>query len=131
MSARQRNSTGKRLVAGTYGGNFAVARYNADGTPDATFSQDGKLTTDFGTRSDEAYNFCVLPNDKFLVWGVTSADTTTWQFGLARYNSDGTLDTTFGTGGKLYTGLGRGDKTGGMVVVRTDGFIDVFGWGRE
>jgi len=100
-----------RLVAAGYGNvsapdgqclvtNFALARYNADGSLDASFGTNGKVTTGFGDWSD-AYALVLQPDGKLVAAGSG------WGFGpgfvLARYNADGSLDTTFGNGGKVRT----------------------------
>ncbi len=126
----------KILVAGSSSGAFALARYNTDGTLDATFSDDGKLTTGFATgihswSSGESVTF--QPADgKILVAGMTyNADFWRYDFALARYNTDGTMDTSFNSDGKVTTGLSQYDK-GYSVVVQSDGKILVAGgaqWG--
>src|SRR5215213_4418518 len=87
-------SDGKIVVAGTNTYDFALARYNTDGTLDATFSEDGKLTTDFTTGYDAASAVAIQNDGKIIAVGTTSyADNTDLE--LARYNTDGSLDTTF------------------------------------
>lgn len=90
-------SDGKILVAGSSAGNFALARYNADGSLDTTFDTDGVVTTDIGTSStDAAYKVLVQTDGKILVGGSSNND-----FALVRYTTAGALDTTFSTDGKL------------------------------
>jgi uncharacterized delta-60 repeat protein len=86
---------------------FAVARFNSNGTLDSGFGTGGKVTTNFvgvhpGGVFNPAYVVLVQPNGKILVGGSAStAAKTPTQTALARYNSDGTLDTSFGTGGTV------------------------------
>jgi uncharacterized delta-60 repeat protein len=99
---------GKILVAG-FGSNgtdldFALARYNGDGSPDASFDSDGKVLTDFAGKSDTGTALDLQIDGKIIVAGYTSNNVHT-DFALARYNSDGALDTTFGTGGRAATDL--------------------------
>ncbi|MHB1036579.1 MAG: golvesin C-terminal-like domain-containing protein [Pirellulales bacterium] len=84
-------SDGKIVLAGatSVGNDFAVARYNTDGTLDANFGTSGKQTTNFG-GTDYGYSVAILPNGKIAVGGSTSVGT---DFALARYNSNGSLDT--------------------------------------
>src|SRR5262245_1194483 len=103
---------GKIVVAGNAlvtasGLDFAVARYNANGTLDASFGTGGKLTTAFSADSDTAYALLLQADGKIVVGGDSNQRTsgTGIDYALARYNSDGTLDATFGTGGKLTTAL--------------------------
>ncbi|MDZ8096182.1 MAG: DUF4347 domain-containing protein, partial [Nostoc sp. DedQUE05] len=120
---------GKILVAGESNGDFALARYNSDGSLDTSFSSDGKVTTDFGLLPNEiAYSLAVQADGKILVAGVSNND-----FALVRYNSDGSIDTTFDNDGKVNTDLGLGLLTldiayglvqqpdGKIIVAGTDG----------
>jgi len=71
--------------------NFLVIRYNLDGSLDTSFDYDGKVVTDFGGR-DFAHNIALQVDGKILVSGVGGEGK---NFALARYNIDGSLDTTF------------------------------------
>ncbi len=82
---------------------FAVARYNADGTLDSTFSGDGKLTTNFTPLADEAFDVVIDGAGRILVVGVAGLVTFATgpaDFALARFNPDGTPDLSFGPDGK-------------------------------
>ena len=93
------DNSGKIVVAGYSLNIFAVARYNADGTLDAGFSSDGKLTTRIGASTvDLAYAVAVQSDNKIVVAGSTNSDAA-----LVRYNNDGSLDTTFDSDGKVTT----------------------------
>jgi uncharacterized delta-60 repeat protein len=70
--------------------DFALARYDADGTPDGTLSGDGFQTTDFGS-GDVAFGTAVGPDAKIVLAGVTYGS---GDFAVARYNTDGSLDAT-------------------------------------
>jgi uncharacterized delta-60 repeat protein len=96
---------GKIVAAGISGGNFAVARYSGGGSLDPTFGSGGLATADFGA-GDQA-NALILQADGRLVAVGLSAD----QFALARFNPDGGLDTTFGSGGKVTTDFGSFDQS--------------------
>jgi uncharacterized delta-60 repeat protein len=85
---------------------FAVARFNADGTLDKSFGTGGKVTTNFvgvkaGGVSNPADSVLIQADGKILVGGMASgcARRCPAQSALARYNADGSLDTTFGSGG--------------------------------
>src|SRR6266542_2214446 len=106
---------GKIVVAGitvTSGSrtadDFLVARYNADGTLDTSFGSGGRTVTDFNRAYDEAFAVALQPQasapSKILVAGMVQSAKGD-EFGLARYNADGTLDTTFGSKGKVVTDL--------------------------
>jgi uncharacterized delta-60 repeat protein len=123
------DSIGRIVVAGYSSSNagvdFAVARYNPDGTPDNSFNSTGKVLTDFG-GTDTATSVAIDFNDKIVVAGSSNAGGT-YDFAVARYNIDGTLDTTF-NGGRVLTdfGVGSGDFAT-AAVIRSDGNIVVGG----
>ena len=110
---------GKILAAGdttAFGPNdFALARYNADGTLDTAFGAGGKVTTNIaGGSSDQVFAVALQSDHKIVVAGTSNPNAGgSWDFALARYNADGTLDTTnFGAGGKVLTDFGGGVDDG-------------------
>ncbi len=97
---------GKVVAAGWSGDNFAVARYNADGRLDSTFggkTGKGVVSTDINLKStDGASRLLLQPDGKIVVAGWTApANTTSYDLALVRYNSDGSPDASFGSGGKV------------------------------
>ncbi|MFZ4524190.1 MAG: Ig-like domain-containing protein [Chlorobium sp.] len=118
-------SDGKILLAGTSGNDFALARYNSNGTPDPTFQGGGKFTTDFG-GTESGMSVTVQSDGKILVAGTSTLPGGNADFALARYNVDGSLDTAFHGDGKLTTDFG-GTESGQSVVVQSDGKIIVAG----
>ncbi|HEX3532021.1 MAG TPA: hypothetical protein VH988_33600 [Thermoanaerobaculia bacterium] len=114
-------SDGKILAAGMTGSpashDFALVRYNPNGTLDNTFGTGGKVITDFTGRDDRPAAIAVQSDGKILVGGLsapTAAPTSSPQMALARYTPAGRLDTTFGTGGKLLLTLGV--KSGATAI---------------
>ena len=123
---------GQIVVAGiVYPGHlanprFAVARYNADGSLDASFGSGGTAMTDFGSpRGDVATAVALQPDDKIVLAGSTTTSGGD-NFALARYNADGSLDQTFGNGGKVTTEFSGFDRASAVSVQR-DGKIVVVG----
>jgi uncharacterized delta-60 repeat protein len=112
---------GKIIAVGVAGSDFAVARYNADGTLDASFGVGGLVTTDFG-GSDQANGLALQPDGKIVVVGLLFG-----AVGVARYNPDGSLDSTFGTGGKVVTDATPGPDPAFDVKVTSTGKIVVGG----
>jgi uncharacterized delta-60 repeat protein len=117
---------GKIVVAGltvvNNFANFALARYNTNGTLDGTFGTGGKLVTDFGA-DDRAFSVALQTDGKIVAAGMTGAN-----FALARYNTNGTLDGTFGTGGKVITDIAGGLNDIALgVAIRQDGKIVAVG----
>lgn len=102
---------GKIVVAGTSdqgatGFDFALARYNPDGSLDTTFGNAGRVTTAFGNSADRAYAVLIQPDGKIVVGGTSTQGANGNDFALARYNADGSLDASFGNGGKVLTAIG-------------------------
>ncbi|MCP3916959.1 MAG: DUF4347 domain-containing protein, partial [bacterium] len=120
---------GKILVAGSSwnGSNddFALARYNADGSLDTSFDGDGMLITQVGTGNDYPEAATLQSDGKILVAGFARGSDD--DFALVRYNTDGSLDTSFDTDGILTTAIGSGDDKGRSVTVQVDGKILVAG----
>src|SRR5262249_54426305 len=86
--------------------DFALARYNTDGTPDATFGNGGQVSTDFLGMEDDAFSVLIQPDGKIVAVGSANNPATFYDFAVARYLSNGTIDTTFGVGGKVQTDFG-------------------------
>lgn len=107
---------GRILVAGasdqgTTGYDFALARYHADGTLDASFGSGGRVTTSFGTGDDKAYALLLQADGRIVLAGGSNQGATGTDFALARYLPDGTLDASFGQGGKVLTAIGGDGKS--------------------
>ena len=127
-NAIARQSDGKLIAVGTSSNDFAVARYNTDGLLDTTFTSNGKVITDIGSSTSDRANAVAIQSDgKIIVAGTSGQD-----FALVRYNTDGSLDTTFDTDGKVTTntdslGGSFGTAEGTSVAIQTDGKIVVGG----
>ncbi|HEX5732275.1 MAG TPA: delta-60 repeat domain-containing protein [Blastocatellia bacterium] len=105
-------------------GEFALARYNDNGSLDPSFGNGGKVVTNFGVFGG-ASSLEFQPGGKILVAGHAYANGT--DFGLARYNSDGSLDLSFGDNGKVIESVGSADGCFGMIV-QPDGKILLAGY---
>jgi uncharacterized delta-60 repeat protein len=99
---------GKIVVAGysdSGGGraDFAVVRYNSDGSLDTTFDGDGKVLTDVGSDTDDKIHAILIqPDGKiFAVGGIFTAGSDPAGGVIVRYNSNGSLDTSFDGDGKM------------------------------
>lgn len=93
---------------------------------DASFGQGGKLTTDFFNKSDSAGKLAIQPDGRIVVVGETVVANNTGAIALVRYNPNGSLDTTFGSGGKVTTTVGF-SSGGKAVAIQPDGRIVVGG----
>lgn len=119
---------GKIVVVGHSGQSFAVVRYNTDGSLDNSFGTGGIVTTQF-PYSSVAYSVAIQPDGKILAVGGEYYDLDPLGVAVARYNADGSLDTTFGTGGIVETGLLSSGPDGFAysVAIQSDGKAVVAG----
>jgi len=89
--------------------DFGLARYSSEGLLDQTFGNGGKVTTDFGGTQDRADSVVQYTGGRIVAGGWTQGQTAaTRDFALVQYQPDGTLDSTFGAGGKIITGFSNG-----------------------
>lgn len=107
--------------------DFALARLNINGTPDSTFSEDGKQLTDFNASLDFASAVAVQSDDKIIVSGRSVLNKIN-NFSLARYNTDGSLDTSFSHDGKQNNVFGPDGYFGTCLAIQTDNNILVGGF---
>ncbi len=125
-------SDGKIVASGSShnGTNWdiALARYNTDGTPDLSFGSGGKLTTDFAINNDYGFAMAIQGDGKIVVTGISETSTTYHDFGIARYNTNGTLDLSFDTDGKVTTPIGIDNDTPRSIAIQSDGKIVVAGY---
>lgn len=123
---------GKTIVAGrsySTGWDFAIAKYNANGTIDTTFGISGKNVVDFSNRIDLVNGMAMQSNGKIVVVGETSLlnNNAAADFAVTRFNANGSRDITFGLLSKVTTDFaGLGDAAR-KVAVQTDGKIVVVG----
>lgn len=102
---------------------FAIVRYKSDGSLDPNFGSGGKVTTSFFGNADVANAIALQDDGKILAAGFASRPTTMQDFALARYNSDGSLDSTFGSGGQVLTDFFRNSDTIQALALQTDGKV--------
>jgi len=123
-------SDGKIVVAGySHNGSnvdFAVVRYNTDGSLDTSFGTGGKVTTAVGSSNDTGRSVVMQSDGKIIVVG-SSENSTDTDFAVVRYNTNGSLDTTFSSDGKVTTAIGSGNDGANSVVLQSDGKIVVAG----
>jgi uncharacterized delta-60 repeat protein len=122
-------AAGNAMVGGAF--DFALARYNSNGTLDASFGTGGRVTTDFAGANDQAESVAVQPDGRIIAAGAAGLFINRgFDFALARYNSNGTLDTSFGTSGKVTTDFaGANDVPSepSAIALQGDGKIVVVG----
>jgi uncharacterized delta-60 repeat protein len=129
-------SDGKIVVAGTarsssapFGAaDFAAVRYNADGSLDTSFDNDGKVMTDFFGFDDQGNGVAIQTDGRIVVAGTAKPANDTSDFGVVRYDANGTLDTTFDSDGKALTDIAADwDEANAVAIQPGDGKIVVVG----
>ena len=104
--------------------DFGLARFNADGTPDVTFGSGGTVTTDFSGGTNDLREAFLQPDGTIVAVG-TATDQLGSHIVMARYRSDGSLDSGFGVGGKIVTTVPGFYRVLGAAI-ESDGKIIVF-----
>jgi uncharacterized delta-60 repeat protein len=119
-------SDGRILVAGDSSGMFALARYGADGSSDPSFGFGGKVLTPIGAQVTffgyGIHDVAQQSDGKYVAVGTDEG----FGFLVARYDSEGQLDATFGSGGIVRTEVGGGGEAH-AVEIQGDGRIVVGG----
>jgi uncharacterized delta-60 repeat protein len=122
-------SDGKILLGGycNHGGEkFCLARFNSNGTLDTSFGTNGKVIQDISSGNDRAYAMVLQSDGKILLGGYCNHGGE--KFCLARFNSNGTLDTSFGTNGKVIQDISSGNDRARAMVLQSDGKILLGGY---
>jgi uncharacterized delta-60 repeat protein len=116
------------IVRGTSGYDFALSRFNIDGSYDLTFSSNGYVTTDFGGQYDKAWGVEIQNDGKIVVIGTNGIGPYLSYFAVVRYLPNGNVDKTFSEDGKLTTAFGSGGYADAYdVAIQPDGRIVVAG----
>jgi len=122
---------GKIVVTGTAWGNgtvdFAVARLNSNGIPDATFGVGGKTTIDFSGQLGFANDVALQADGRIVIAGMILTPGVGTDFGLVRLDTSGQLDAAFGSAGKVTTVFSEPSSGNAIVIQPTDGKIIVGG----
>ena len=120
-------SDGMIVAAGssTYPSDFTLARYSTGGSLDTRFGTSGKAITDFGSANDTLRAIAIQIDGKIVTAGQ-SATASRSVFALTRYNTDGSLDTTFGANGRIAVGTRWAGAH--AVALQTDGKIVAAGY---
>lgn len=118
-----------KIIAGghSWGGSyneFTLTRYNTNGTPDATFGSSGIVTTSFLTQSGIGKSLAIQPDGKIILAGFAYNDfNDDNDFALVRYNTNGSLDSTFGVDGMVFTSFGLTQDWINTIELQADGKI--------
>jgi len=103
--------------------NFAVARLNTDGSLDPNFGAGGKAVADFANDTDVGFAVVLQADGKIIVSGRAKPSTNIFDFGLVRFNADGSIDTNFGTAGRVTTNFFNGIDAAYAVKIQSNGKI--------
>ena len=120
---------GYLYAAGYMGGattDFALAKYDTAGALVTSFGSGGKVTTDFSGRNDQANALTVDSDGNLIVVGQVG-NGTNFDFGVAKYNSNGQLVTSFGSDGKVVSDFSSAQEYANAVALDSDGKIVVAG----
>src|SRR6266853_3860859 len=129
---------GKIVVAGgafpnfTFLGDFEIVRYNSNGSLDTSFGAGGIVTTSFPGQGSYAFALALQSDGKIIAAGTdfvnfSSEDNSDTDFGLERYNPDGTPDASFGNGGQVTTDFDGFNDDAFSVLIQADGKIVAVG----
>jgi uncharacterized delta-60 repeat protein len=103
--------------------DYALARYNPNGSLDDGFDFDGKVTTDFGGAGGWLWDLALQDDGRIVAAGTSTAANTGANFALARYNPDGSLNSSFGHDGKIMTDFFGFSDDARSVAIGEDGRI--------
>jgi len=127
---------GKILVGGSStdtvtsiaGRSFGLLRYNTNGTLDTTFDGDGKVISKISNQADQALGMAVQSNGKIILVGHSADGVSNFKIALACYQTNGNLDSSFGTNGVTFTNIASEHEYGESVAIQKDGKIVITGF---
>ncbi len=130
------DSSGRIVVAGfsenSYYYLFAVARYNTNGVLDSSFGSDGSVITIVGNGGNDGINAIALDSSGRIVVAGFSENSYYYLFAVARYNTNGVLDSSFGSDGSVITIVGNGGNDGiNAIALDSSGRIVVAGFSEN
>ncbi|RZJ65974.1 MAG: T9SS type A sorting domain-containing protein [Flavobacterium sp.] len=109
-----------------------MASFAQAGSLDATFGTGGQVITSINTGADKAFGVALQADGKIVVAGMTTNATTGKDFAVVRYNWNGSLDTTFGTGGIVTTDVQLGSEDeANSIAIQADGKIVLAGYSDD
>jgi uncharacterized delta-60 repeat protein len=133
LSALVAEPDGKLVAAGSSSNGaqdvFTLARYDENGSLDATFGSGGVVTTPIGLTNDAANALVRQPDGKLVVAGQ-GWDGSRYTFKLARYKANGSLDTSFGTSGAVTTAINE-NSVAEALVLQPDGKVVAAGYSYD
>ncbi len=120
---------GKILLAGNNYNDFLSARFNTDGSLDVSYGANGWIATGFDSSDSQVKDAALQADGKFLLGGYSYNNSTgVNSMAVARYNEDGSMDTTFGTAGKVNINSGNNEDYAAAIAIQSDGKILIGGY---
>ncbi|NWG27108.1 MAG: fibronectin type III domain-containing protein [Ignavibacteriaceae bacterium] len=107
--------------------DFTLIRLNTDGSFDNTFGSSGIVVTDFGTFGSTIRNIKLLGDNSIIAVGSVSINGNA-DYAIAKYNSSGVLDNSFGFSGIVSTPIGTGDDFAYSLSIQNDGKLILAGY---
>jgi uncharacterized delta-60 repeat protein len=108
-------SNGKILIGGAYNSNIAIYRINQNGSLDSNFDGDGILYNSIFGTNGSLIDFGLQSNEKIIVLTSISSN-----YKLTRYNTDGSIDSSFGIDGSVTTDIGNFDSPRKLIIQLDD-----------
>jgi uncharacterized delta-60 repeat protein len=123
------SADGKLIVGGSCDATFCVLRYNPDGSPDTSFSGDGKVVTSLGTSVSYVATVLLQPDDKIVAIGYCYGPPPGQyqRFCAVRYNANGSVDTLFSVDGRVDVQIGDAHAYANDAALQPDGKIVIAG----
>ena len=112
---------------GDHNTEFALVRYNSNGSLDASFGSNGRQTTNINSYQDDIVSLAIQRDGKIIAAGYTVIGSYIG-FSMARYNTNGTIDSSFGSGGIVVTKIGSYFNVITSVAIQNDGKIVAAGY---
>jgi uncharacterized delta-60 repeat protein len=114
---------GKILLAGDHNDRFMLLRYNTNGTLDNTFGTGGRVSADVGIGGCYGQDLVIQNDGRILVGGLAFNTAANYTFGIARFDTNGALDVTFGEFGTTTFNIGNGHDFMTAIALQSDGMI--------
>lgn len=120
-------SDGKLLLAGSSNGNAALARLLPDGNYDTDFGSGGRLTVSFGAGNGSAFQKVLLQTGGKILAIGEAYNTSSFDFAAVQFNSDGSIDASYGNQGKVLVNFNGFNDFGRDAVWQPDGKLIIAG----
>jgi len=108
--------------------DIVLARFNPDGSLDPTFGVSGRVGLDLGPdQGSQLFDLVLLPDGKILAGGNVRVRDNDSALAVLRFNPDGSLDATYGVGGRAVIDVTNGRDYGYAMALQPDGKVVLVG----